>query len=71
MAIFLNVIAIVLEVSILAAIVGCMLAGAGLAIFDLGINARYKKMVAIALLLVGGAVVIFFIAHLTSFYPTV
>lgn len=65
----LRAIAIVIEISILTAIIGCMLAGAELTLFDLGLGSKYRKMLAVALLVAGSIAVVFFIAHLTSFYP--
>ena len=69
MDIFLRVVAIFIEVVILAAIMYVLLTGARLTIFDLGLGAKYKQAVAMVLILAGGLTVIFFIAHLTSFYP--
>lgn len=71
MDIFLRVIAIFVEVAILAAIMYVLLTGARLTIFDLGLGERYRKVVAMVLILAGCLVVIFFIAHLTSFYPLI
>ena len=71
MDILLRAIAIFIEVVIVAAIIYCLLAGVRLTVFDLGLGARYRKIVAMALVLAGGMVVVFFIAHLASFYPTI
>jgi len=71
MDIFLRVVAIFIEVVILAAIMYVLLTGARLTIFDLGLGVKYKKAVAMVLILAGGLTVIFFIAHLTSFYPLI
>ena len=64
-----RVIAIIVEVAILAGITYAVLYGVNLAIFDLGVNAKYKKGITLALLTVGILVVVFFISHLTTFYP--
>ena len=69
MDIFLRTIAIIIEVLILVTIAYAVLNGARLTGFDLGISLRYKKAVAMVLLIVGALVVVFFIAHLTTFYP--
>lgn len=66
-----RVVAIVIEVLILTAIIYVLLTGAWLTIFDLGIGSKYKKVIATVLVLVGCIVVVFFIAHLTAFYPTI
>ena len=71
MDILLRTIAIFIEVVIVAAIIYCLLAGVWLTVFDLGLGARYRKIVAMALVLAGCIVVVFFIAHLASFYPTI
>ena len=71
MDVFLRVIAIFIEVVILAAIIYCLLSGVRLTLFDLGLRSKYGKMVSVALLVAGFIVVLFFVAHLTVFYPTV
>jgi len=58
-------------VVLLAAIMYCLLTGVRLTVFDLGLRPKYKKVVAMALVLAGCMVVVFFIAHLTAFYPTI
>ncbi len=71
MDILLRTIAIFIEVVILAAIMYVLLNGVRLTLFDLGIGEKYRKIVAMALVLAGCIVVIFFIAHLTTFYPVI
>ncbi len=71
MGVLLRGVAILFEISILALVFYCLLAGARLTIFDLGLGPKYKKMVTVALIIVGGIVVTFFIAHLTLLYPTI
>ena len=71
MDVFLRTIAIFIEVAILVAIIYCLLTGVRLTVLDLGLRAKYKKVVAMALVLAGCLVVVFFIAHLISFYPTI
>jgi len=71
MDIFLRTIAIIIEVLILAAITYAVFNGVRLTASDLGIGPKYGKAVILALLAVGFIVVIFFIAHLTTFYPPV
>jgi len=71
MDIFLRTIAIIIEVLILAAITYAVFNGVRLTASDLGIGRKYGKAVILALLAVGFIVVIFFIAHLTTFYPAV
>ena len=71
MDIFLRTIAIITEVLILAVIAYAVLNGARLTIFDLGISPKYGRVIAMALIVVGCLVAVFFIAHLTVWYPTV
>ena len=69
MDLLLRVIAIFIEVVILASILGALLIGVRLIIFDLGIGSKYTKMITMVLVMVGCIIVVFFIAHLTTFYP--
>ncbi len=71
MDILLRVIAIFVEVAILASIIYVLLTGVWLTVFDLGLGSKYKKAVAMALVLAGCMAVLFFIVHLASFYPTI
>jgi len=71
MDIVLRVIAIFIEVALLAAIIYSMLIGARLTVFDMGVGPIYSKMVTMALMVIGAIVVVFFIAHLTAFYPII
>ena len=71
MEVLIRTVAILVELLILALVIGALLTGVWLTVFDLGLGAKYRKIVAMALVLVGGMVVIFFIAHLTLFYPTI
>jgi succinate dehydrogenase/fumarate reductase cytochrome b subunit len=71
MDIFLRTIAIIIEVLILTAITYALFNGVRLTASDLGIGPKYGKAVILALLAVGFIVVIFFIAHLTTFYPAI
>ncbi len=71
MDILLRVAAIFVEVVILAGIFYCLFTGAKLTIFDLGIDQKYRKLINMALILVGSIVLVFLIVHLTTFYPTI
>lgn len=71
MCTFLRAVAILVEVSILAAIIYALLRAVQLTVFDLGLESKYRKIVVIALVLAGSAAIVFFIAHLISFYPTI
>jgi succinate dehydrogenase/fumarate reductase cytochrome b subunit len=69
MDVLLRTIAIIIEVVTLAAIAYAVLNGVRLAALDLGIKPKYNKAIIMALCAVGFIVVVFFIAHLTTFYP--
>ncbi len=71
MDILLRTIAIFIEVAILVSIIYVLLSGVRLTVFDLGLGPKYKKVITMALVLAGCIVVVFFIAHLTLFYPTI
>ena len=71
MDIVLRVIAIFIELVLLTAIIYSMLSGARLTVFDMGVGPKYHKMVTTALMMIGAIVVVFFIAHLTTFYPII
>jgi uncharacterized membrane protein (UPF0182 family) len=66
---FLRVIAILAEVLILTALLGCLLYGVWLTLFEVGLREKYKKAIAMALVMVASLAVVFFIAHLAAFYP--
>ena len=70
MDIFLRVVAIILEVLVLASIAYCILWGVKLALAEFGVGPKYSKAILMALTVVGVLLVCFFIAHLTAFYPT-
>jgi len=71
MDIVLRGIAIFIEVALLAVIAYCFLQGVKLAVIDLGAGTKYNRALTLVLVAVGVIVVVFFIAHLTTFYPTV
>ena len=65
----LRIIAIIVEVVILAAITYAVLNGVRLTASDLGVGPKYSKAIAMMLLVAGLLIVVFFTAHLTAFYP--
>ena len=69
MDLLLRAMAIIIEVVILAAIAYAVLNGIRLAALDLGVKPKYNKAIIMALFTAGAIVVVFFIAHLTTFYP--
>ena len=71
MDVFLRTISVIIEVLILAIVAYSILNGVRLTAFDLGVKPKYSRVIAMALLLVGCIVIVFFIAHLTVWYPTI
>jgi hypothetical protein len=70
MDIFLRVVAVILEVLVLASVVYCILWGVKLALAEFGVGPKYSRAILMALTVVGVLLVCFFVAHLTAFYPT-
>ena len=69
MDVLLRGVGIFLEWLVLSALVYYMLSGMKLMLADLGIAPKYMKGITMALSAVGSLVIIFIIAHLTTFYP--
>jgi succinate dehydrogenase/fumarate reductase cytochrome b subunit len=67
---FLRIVAIFLEAIVLSAIIYCMLNGVRLALLDFGIGPKYSKAIVMTLAAAGSLLVVFFVAHLSTFYPT-
>ncbi len=63
-------IAIAVEFLILATIIFSLLWAVRLTLFDLLLGPRYKAVITMLLVAAGVVSVVFFIAHLTSFYPS-
>jgi hypothetical protein len=68
---FLSVLAILVEVAILGAAFGCIIAGVRLMLFDLGIKQEHNKIVTLFLTAVGSLLLVFIFCHLFTFYPMV
>ena len=67
----LRAIAIFLEVVLLAVVAYAVLNGVRLTAFDLGIRPKYRKAIAMVLVVVGVILLVFFVAHLATFYPMI
>lgn len=61
--------AIIVEVIVLMAILYSLFAGVEFALFDLGLDQKYKKFIERVLVIMGCLVMVFFVAHLITFYP--
>ena len=66
---FLRVVAVLLEVSVLAIMALCLFWGLKLLLADLGIDKKYDKVITMALAVAFFIFVFFFIMHLSAFYP--
>ena len=71
MDVFPRLLAIIIEVLLLGVIAYAVLNGVRLTVLDLGLGAKYGRAVSMALILVGAIILMFFIVHLTTFYPSV
>lgn len=69
MELFYRPITIIVELIILMALLSSLFAGALLTLFDLGFNKKYQKFVTWVMMIVGLLVLVFFTAHLITFYP--
>jgi len=69
MEISLRPIAIIIELIILMAIICSLFAGVEFALFDLGLNQKYKKFIKWTMMIMGCLALAFFVAHLITFYP--
>lgn len=66
----LRVIAVFLEVAVITGIIYCALNAVRLALFDFGIEVKFNKPIVMLLAAAGVLLVVFFVNHLTVFYPT-
>lgn len=64
-------IAIVVELALLMAVIYSLFAGVNFALFDLGLNQKYQKFIKFVLMIMGCLALVFFIAHLFTFYPRI
>ncbi len=62
-------IAIIIEVLILTGVIYCLFLAVRLTFLDIGFRPKYERFVRWALGIVGVVLTVFFIAHLTLFYP--
>jgi uncharacterized membrane protein YeaQ/YmgE (transglycosylase-associated protein family) len=62
-------ISVVLEVTILMAVIGSLFAGAKFAIFDFGTDQKYSQFIKLVMMILGCVALVFFAAHLITFYP--
>jgi len=64
-------VAIIVEVIILMAVIYSLFAGVEFALFDLGLDQKYKRFIERVLVIIGCLALVFFAAHLITFYPRI
>jgi hypothetical protein len=64
-------IAILVELALLMGIIYSLFTGVKLAIFDLGLDQKYSPFIKWVLRIMGFLALVFFAAHLITFYPRV
>jgi len=69
MGISLRPIAIILELAILMALIYSLFAGVQFALLDLGLSKKYQKFITWAMMILSFLALVFFVAHLITFYP--
>jgi hypothetical protein len=53
------------------ALISSLFAGVLFALFDLGFNKKYQKFITWVMMIVGFLALVFFTAHLITFYPRI
>ena len=66
---FIRVVAVGVEVLILAGVFYCLFNGARLIIMDMGLDVKYNKMLVTVFTLIGCLLFVFLVSHLGTFYP--
>lgn len=70
MDIVLSLIPVIIELVLLVAIFYHILNGVRLILFDIGLTAKYSKIMVLTFSAVMSMIVVFLISHLLAFYPT-
>ena len=64
-------IGIIVELIVLMAVIYSLFAGVKFAAFDFGLDQKYRKFIEWVLLIMGCLALVFFVAHLITFYPRI
>jgi len=64
-------VAIIVEVIILMGVIYSLFLGVKLSAFDFGLGEKYQRFINWVLMIVGCIALVFFVAHLFSFYPRI
>ena len=60
---------IVVEIIVLMGVIGSLFLGVKLTAFDFGVEEKYKTFLCWVFMVMGCLALVFFIAHLVTFYP--
>ena len=60
---------IVVEIIVLMGVIGSLFLGVKLTAFDFGVEEKYKRFLCWVFMVMGCLALVFFIAHLVTFYP--
>jgi hypothetical protein len=60
---------IIVEIIVLMGVIGSLFLGVKLTAFDFGVEEKYKKFLCWVFMIMGCLALVFFIAHLVTFYP--
>jgi hypothetical protein len=65
----LRVVAMIVEIVVLMGVIGSLFLGVKLTAFDFGVEEKYKKFLCWVFMIMGCLALVFFAAHLVTFYP--
>ncbi len=60
---------IIVEVIVLMGVIGSLFLGVKLTAFDFGVEEKYKTFLCWVFMIMGCLALVFFVAHLVTFYP--
>ncbi len=66
---FLRPVVIMVEIIVLMGVIGSLFLGVKLTAFDFGVEEKYNTFLSWVFMIVGCLALVFFIAHLVTFYP--
>jgi hypothetical protein len=66
---FFRPVVIIVEIIVLMGVIGSLFLGVKLTAFDFGVEEKYKKFLCWVFMIMGCLALVFFIAHLVTFYP--
>ena len=66
---FLRPVVIIVEIVVLMGVIGSLFLGVKLSALDFGLEEKYKRFICWVFVIMGCLALVFFIAHLVTFYP--